>query len=43
VPYFNRSNVDGCAVAADTFGVDEESPAELSLSDERWLQVWCRM
>src|SRR5919109_604791 len=36
VPYFNRSNVDGFAVvAADTFGVDEESPAELSLSDER--------
>jgi putative molybdopterin biosynthesis protein len=35
VPYFNRSNVDGFAVAAaDTFGVDEESPAELSLSAE---------
>jgi putative molybdopterin biosynthesis protein len=35
VPYFNRSNVDGFAVvAADTFGVDEESPAELSLSDD---------
>jgi putative molybdopterin biosynthesis protein len=35
VPYFNRSNVDGfAAVAADTFGVDEESPAELSLTDE---------
>jgi putative molybdopterin biosynthesis protein len=35
VPYFNRSNVDGFAVvAADTFGVDEESPAELSLTDE---------
>ena len=35
VPYFNRSNVDGFAVvAADTFGVDEESPAELSLSGE---------
>src|SRR5262249_7595683 len=30
VPYFNRSNVDGFAVvAADTFGVDEESPTEL--------------
>jgi putative molybdopterin biosynthesis protein len=36
VPYFNRSNVDGFAVvAADTFGVDEESPAELSLSHEQ--------
>jgi putative molybdopterin biosynthesis protein len=35
VPYFNRSNVDGFAVvAADTFGVDEESPAELSLTAE---------
>jgi putative molybdopterin biosynthesis protein len=35
VPYFNRSNVDGFAVvAADTFGVDEESPAELSLAAE---------
>jgi putative molybdopterin biosynthesis protein len=35
VPYFNRSNVDGFAVvAADTFGVDEESPAELSLTDQ---------
>jgi molybdopterin molybdotransferase/putative molybdopterin biosynthesis protein len=35
VPYFNRSNVDGFAVvAADTYGVDEESPAELSLSAE---------
>jgi putative molybdopterin biosynthesis protein len=35
VPYFNRSNVDGFAVvAADTFGVDEESPAELSLTGE---------
>jgi putative molybdopterin biosynthesis protein len=35
VPYFNRSNVDGFAVvAADTFGVDEESPAELGLSGE---------
>jgi putative molybdopterin biosynthesis protein len=35
VPYFNRSNVDGFAVvAADTFGVDEETPAELSLSAE---------
>jgi putative molybdopterin biosynthesis protein len=33
VPYFNRSNVDGFAVvAADTFGVDEESPAELRLT-----------
>jgi molybdopterin molybdotransferase/putative molybdopterin biosynthesis protein len=36
VPYFNRSNVDGFAVvAADTFGVDEESPAELSLIAEQ--------
>ncbi len=35
VPYFNRSNVDGFAVvAADTFGVDEESPAEISLTAE---------
>ena len=35
VPYFNRSNVDGFAVvAADTFGVDEESPTELNLTDE---------
>jgi putative molybdopterin biosynthesis protein len=35
VPYFNRSNVDGFAVvAADTYGVDEESPAELSLTEE---------
>jgi putative molybdopterin biosynthesis protein len=35
VPYFNRSNVDGFAVvAADTFGADEESPAELGLTDE---------
>jgi putative molybdopterin biosynthesis protein len=35
VPYFNRSNVDGFAVvAADTFGVDEESPVELSLTGE---------
>jgi molybdopterin molybdotransferase/putative molybdopterin biosynthesis protein len=35
VPYFNRSNVDGFAVvAADTFGVDEESPAELQLTGE---------
>jgi putative molybdopterin biosynthesis protein len=35
VPYFNRSNVDGFAVvAADTFGVDEESPAELSITAE---------
>jgi putative molybdopterin biosynthesis protein len=35
VPYFNRSNVDGFAViASDTFGVDEESPAELSLTAE---------
>ncbi len=36
VPYFNRSNVDGFAVvASDTFGVDEESPAELSLTPEQ--------
>src|SRR5918992_1411592 len=36
VPYFNRSNVDGFAVvAADTFGVDEESPCELSLTPEQ--------
>jgi putative molybdopterin biosynthesis protein len=35
VPYFNRSNVDGFAViASDTFGVDEESPAELRLTAE---------
>ncbi|HEX9871600.1 MAG TPA: molybdopterin biosynthesis protein, partial [Candidatus Tectomicrobia bacterium] len=35
VPYFNRSNVDGFAVvAADTFGVDEESPAKLGLTAE---------
>jgi len=35
VPYFNRSNVDGFAVvAADTFGVDEENPAELTLTAE---------
>ncbi|HSF29565.1 MAG TPA: molybdopterin biosynthesis protein [Candidatus Tectomicrobia bacterium] len=35
VPFFNRSNVDGFAVvAADTFGVDEESPAALSLTPE---------
>ncbi len=35
VPYFNRSNVDGFAVvAADTFGVDEETPVELTLSEE---------
>jgi molybdopterin molybdotransferase/putative molybdopterin biosynthesis protein len=35
VPYFNRSNVDGFAVvAADTYGVDEESPAELRLTHE---------
>jgi putative molybdopterin biosynthesis protein len=35
VPYFNRSNVDGFAVvASDTFGVDEENPAELTLTDE---------
>jgi putative molybdopterin biosynthesis protein len=35
VPYFNRSNVDGFAVvASDTFGVDEESPVELSLTTE---------
>jgi putative molybdopterin biosynthesis protein len=35
VPYFNRSNVDGFAViAADTFGVDEENPAALSLTAE---------
>jgi molybdopterin molybdotransferase/putative molybdopterin biosynthesis protein len=35
VPYFNRSNVDGFAVvASDTFGVDEESPAALSLTTE---------
>ena len=36
VPYFNRSNVDGFAVvAADTFGVDEERPADLSLTAEQ--------
>lgn len=36
VPYFNRSNVDGFAVvAADTFGVDEENPAALSLTAEQ--------
>lgn len=36
VPYFNRSNVDGFAVvAADTYGVDEESPAELALNAEQ--------
>ncbi|MBI3326654.1 MAG: molybdopterin biosynthesis protein [Nitrospinae bacterium] len=35
VPYFNRSNVDGFAVvASDTFGVDEENPAELTLTGE---------
>jgi putative molybdopterin biosynthesis protein len=35
VPYFNRSNVDGFAVAAvDSFGADEEHPVELSLTDE---------
>jgi putative molybdopterin biosynthesis protein len=36
VPYFNRSNVDGFAVvAADTYGVDEENPAELALNPEQ--------
>ncbi len=35
VPFFDRSNLDGFAVrAADTYGVDEEKPAKLRLSQE---------